>query len=224
MPVFVVRRNDTLDRRPDGHSRHQRAEDGRDQPSQVEMMRAFSRDAGARGWKLPHAPEHEQGTHYFQSPYNDAVCFSCSATGEWDDMLRANSKKLRSLQREAEAVAYAAERKDLRCQLEATQALTVQMAAEHAETQIQRARMDAKRAVNAQRALLKSMQPGRGLEAAKAHIKSCQGQGRGRGAPCIGAVRVSGPCARVKGEGGVGECCTCCDPTAPTPLFFYFTH
>ena len=111
-------------------------------PSQVEMMRAFSRDAGARGWKLPHAPEHEQGTHYFQSPYNDAVCFSCSATGEWDDMLRANSKKLRSLQREAEAVAYAAERKDLRCQLEATQALTVQMAAEHAETQIQRARMD----------------------------------------------------------------------------------
>ena len=142
VPVFVVRRNDTLDRRPDGHSRHQRAEDGRDQPSQVEMMRAFSRDAGARGWKLLHAPEHEQGTHYFQSPYDDAVCFSCSATGEWDDMLRANSKKLRSLQREAEAVAYAAERKDLRCQLEATQALTVQMAAEHAETQIQRARMD----------------------------------------------------------------------------------
>ena len=114
----------------------------RNQPAQVEMMRAFSRDAGARGWKLPHAPEHEQGTHYFQSPYNDAVCFSCSATGEWDDMLRANSKKLRSLQREAEAAAYAAERKDLRCQLEATQALTVQMAAEHAETQIQRARMD----------------------------------------------------------------------------------
>ena len=51
----------------------------RNQPAQVEMMRAFSRDAGARGWKLPHAPEHKQGMHYFQSPYDDAVCFSCSA-------------------------------------------------------------------------------------------------------------------------------------------------
>ena len=71
-------------------------------------MRAFSRDAGARGWKLPHAPEHEQGTHYFQSPYDDAVCFSCSATAEWDDLLRAKSKKLRSLERKAEAAAAAA--------------------------------------------------------------------------------------------------------------------
>ena len=144
MPVFVVRRNDTLDRRPDGHSRHQRAEDGRDQPSQVEMMRAFSRDAGARGWKLPHAPEHEQGTHYFQSPYDDAVCFSCSATAEWDDMLRAKSKKLRSLERKAEAATAAAA-------TAATEALAVRLAAERAEKAKQRVIKEAKRALNAER-------------------------------------------------------------------------
>ena len=107
-------------------------------------MRAFSRDAGARGWKLPHAPEHEQGTHYFQSPYDDAVCFSCSATGEWDDMLRAKSKKLRSLERKAEAATAAAA-------TAATEALAVRLAAERAEKAKQRVIKEAKRALNAER-------------------------------------------------------------------------
>ena len=58
---------------------------------EAEMMRAYSQDVAAPGWLLPPASGHEQGMHYFQSPYDETFHFKCSSTN-WSAVKRARQR------------------------------------------------------------------------------------------------------------------------------------